>query len=257
MTWLKTLISPNVHLEPQRAPSSDQARDYCLKDRTRTAGPWELGSYQAHSAKRTDLSQFRDAILANASEASLWDTYPVQMARYPKMFQSLFTYGTRHAVPLVIPRRSRAPVVTVLIGPTRCGKTRFAYDSHSPSELYVCPITDGFWMDGYAGQEAVLLDEFTGNMPLRRFLSLLDRYPQRVPIKGGFVLWNPKWIYITSNLPPIAWYEWILYKSDGRTVKQDRTPLREAMYARFTFVYRATSSDGPLDDVTGSEYDDL
>ncbi len=256
MSWLKTLISPNVHLEPQRAPSTDQARDYCLKDRTKVAGPWELGTYEAATSKRTDLIQFRDAILTGSSEDSLWADYPTQMARYPRMFKTLFTYGTSSAVPLIIPRRSSAPTVTILIGPTRCGKTRFVYDTHGAGQLYVCPITDGFWMDGYAGQEAVLFDEFTGNMPLRRFLSLLDRYPQRVATKGAFVLYNPKYIYVTSNLAPLEWYEWILRRPDG-TVKQDRTPLREAMYERFTFVYRATSSDGPLDDVTGSDYDSL
>ncbi len=67
--------------------------------------------------------------------------------------------------------------------------------------------------------------------------------------KGGFLLWNPRWIYITSNIDPREWYEWVLSRPDG-SIKRDRTAQRTAMLARFTFVYRAESSAGPLVDVT-------
>ncbi len=246
---MKRLISPNVHLEVQRAENSDKARLYCMKEETRVAGPWELGSYVKVEVSRTDISSFRDAILNGATEHSLWMDYASQMCRYPRMFKTLYTYGTNSAVPRVIPRRDRAPTVTVLVGPTRCGKTRYVYDAHTAEELYSMPITDGLWFDGYAGQEAVLIDEFTGNMRLERFLQLIDRYAVRVACKGGFLLWNPRWIYITSNIDPREWYEWVLSHPDG-TIKRDRTAQRAAMFARFTFVYRAESSAGPLVDVT-------
>jgi hypothetical protein len=38
-------------------------------------------------------------------------------------------------------------------------------------------------------------------------LKLLDRYPFRVPVKGGYVQWVPKIIYLTSNLDPTTWYQ--------------------------------------------------
>ncbi len=170
MSFLKRIISNNCHFEVQRAEDSDKARLYCMKEETRVSGPWELGSYVKVEVSRTDISSFRDSILNGATEHSLWMDYPSQMSRYPRMFKTLFTYGTNSAVPRVIPRRDRAPTVTVLVGPTRCGKTRYVYAAHTAEELYSIPITDGLWFDGYAGQEAVLIDEFTGNMRLERFL---------------------------------------------------------------------------------------
>ncbi len=222
-----------------------------MKEETRIAGPWELGEYQALNIKRTDIADFRDAILNGSNERSLWMQYPTQMARYPRMFQTLFTYGTTAAIPRVIPRGDRAPTVTVLVGPTGCGKTRYVYDTHSAEQLYRLPVTDGFWLDGYSQQEAVLFDEFTGNMPMSRFMQLIDRYPVSVPRKGGFLLWGPpRWIYITSNLDPRDWYPQFIYRTDG-TVKQDRTRLIDAMLRRFTFVYRA---DGDVMKDVSDEY---
>lgn len=260
MTFLKNIISSNVHLEPQRAPSTDQARDYCLKDRTAVDGPWELGTYVSHTSRRKKQTayydDFRDAILSGATERSMWMDYAPQMFRFGKAFQSLYCYGTTSLVPRVIARREEPPHVTVLIGPTGCGKTRYAYDKHGPEDLYVLPITDGFWLDGYSGQLAILYDEFTGNLPLLKFLSLLDRYSISVARKGGFVLYAPDRIYITSNLAPFSWYEWILRRRDG-TVKQDRTLQRAAMYRRFSTVLYDDGTGGGMVDVTGSDYDNL
>ncbi len=249
---MKRLISSNVHCQPQYAKDSDKARLYCMKDDTRVAGPWEYGTYSKVESKRTDIDAFRDAILSGASEHSLWMQYAPQMARYRRMFETLYTYGTNSAVPRIIPRRNRAPTVTVLVGPTGAGKTSYVYEKHDAESLFSIPVTDGFWLDGYAGQPAVLIDEFTGNMPLRRFLQLIDRYAIRVPRKGGFLLWNPQWIYVTSNLDPRDWYEWILYNRDG-SLKRDRTVQRAAMFRRFSFVFRAIDSDEPFLDVT-NEY---
>ncbi len=248
MSFLKRLISPNVHLEVQRAEDSDKARLYCMKEKTRVAGPWELGDYAKVEVSRTDITHFRDAILKGATEHDLWMDYCPQMSRYPRMFKSLYTYGTTSTVPRVIPRRCRAPFVTVLVGPTGCGKTRFVYDRHDANDLYSMPLTEGFWLDGYAGHTNVLIDEFTGNMRLEKFLQLIDRYAIRVACKGGFLLWNPQRIYITSNIDPREWYEWVLTHPDG-SVKRDRTSQRDAMFRRITFIYRAVV-DGPLVDVT-------
>nr|ACC78707.1 replication protein [Gossypium darwinii symptomless alphasatellite] len=35
----------NPHLEKQRAPRTDEARDYCMKEETRVSGPFEFGDY--------------------------------------------------------------------------------------------------------------------------------------------------------------------------------------------------------------------
>ena len=39
-------------------------------------------------------------------------------------------------------------------------------------------------------------------------LRLLDRYIERVPIKGSHSWWTPKRVYVTTNIHPWDWYEW-------------------------------------------------
>jgi len=93
--------------------------------------------------------------------------------------------------------------VYVYWGATGTGKTRKVHEENPNVWVH----TDGPWFDGYQGEEAVLFDDFHGGVfKLPYLLKLLDRYPMRVPIKGGFVQWKPKRIYITSNLDPDTWF---------------------------------------------------
>lgn len=91
-------------------------------------------------------------------------------------------------------------------GLTGTGKSRCVYDMFG-KDLWTFVDDKGQWFDGYSGQTSALLDDFDGkSIPLTFFLKILDRYPLRVPVKGNFVNWRPKRIFITSNVPPSAWY---------------------------------------------------
>jgi len=107
------------------------------------------------------------------------------------------------------PVRDGPPLVLMLIGRPGCGKTRQCYMNYP--DLWEQPInmskTDTNWFDGYHGQKAVLLDEFEGHMPLNSLLKLIDRYMRQVPIKGGFVWFNPEIIMLTANQHPSEWYD--------------------------------------------------
>lgn len=91
-------------------------------------------------------------------------------------------------------------------GRTGAGKTRSVYDNlPSLDSLFV--YAGSGWFDGYDGQPIVLFDDFGGHeFKISYLLKLLDRYPIRVPVKGGFVHWAPQEIYITSNIDPHNWY---------------------------------------------------
>lgn len=86
------------------------------------------------------------------------------------------------------------------------GKTRSVWENATTEEdVFVYP--GGGWFDGFDNHPIVLFDDFGGSeFKISYLLKLLDRYPLRVPIKGGFVEWNPLEIYITSNLNPNVWY---------------------------------------------------
>ncbi len=63
------------------------------------------------------------------------------------------------------------------------------------------------WFDGYDGHKAAIFDDFRPDMcKLWMLLRLLDRYPLRIPIKGGFVQWRPTCIWITCPREPSDCY---------------------------------------------------
>jgi hypothetical protein len=70
------------------------------------------------------------------------------------------------------------------------------------------PDCTGQWFDGYDKHEDVIFDDMDVDTKLPRalFLKLFDRYPMKVPVKGGFRDWVPKRVFITSNDSPQLLY---------------------------------------------------
>ena len=81
----------------------------------------------------------------------------------------------------------------------------------------------------FAGEEAILMDDYKGEYAVNFFKRLTDRYPMKVQVKGGYVHWNPKHIYITSNHSPATWY-----------ADQDPVDI-QALARRYTSVHHVTS----------------
>lgn len=92
--------------------------------------------------------------------------------------------------------------VVCLIGKTRTNKSRSAWEAYP--DLYSKP-TGQYW-GTYDGQETVLLDDFSGDIPITELLKILDRYPLDLPIKGSHTPAFYKNVIITSNLTPEQWY---------------------------------------------------
>lgn len=116
--------------------------------------------------------------------------------------------------------------VVVYWGRTGTGKTRAVFDNVNDKEdIYVHP--GGNWFDGYDQHKIVLFDDYGGSeFKLTYLLKLIDRYPIRVPIKGGFTSWVPEEIYITSNRSPDSWYP---------NAHEEHI---DAMFRRFTNIVR-------------------
>lgn len=95
--------------------------------------------------------------------------------------------------------------VRVYIGPTGTGKSR---EAHEKDQIQWTHPGDR-WFDGYQGQERVLFDDFEGvtsGITYRKLLQITDRYPNPVPVKGGFANWRPRLIIFTTNVHPSKWY---------------------------------------------------
>lgn len=101
-------------------------------------------------------------------------------------------------------------------GPTGTGKSFKAREEaykDRPENIeeedwcWVCPVAGQrgtIWFDGYHGQPTVIFDDLRSNtISFNALLQITDVYQDfKVPIKGGFVKWIPRRIYITSPGQP-------------------------------------------------------
>ncbi len=152
--------------------------------------------------QRNDIIDFRDRIREGDSKKTLWESHPVQMAKYRHMYGD---YNLTNK-----PIRTYDLRVVLLVGKTGTGKTRTVHEMWK--SYWTMPISNGtMWFDGYDLDDNVLIDDFNGarsKVALDTYLRITDRYPIMVPIKGGFAWWMPRSIVVTSNFHPASWYDY-------------------------------------------------
>lgn len=100
------------------------------------------------------------------------------------------------------------PEVHIRVGPSRTGKTSYVYERHGFENVYLVFDNTGNWYQGYNGEPVVLFDDVRNSniLPFPKFLNITDGWPTRVSIKNGDVVWQPKYIYFTSNQQPADWW---------------------------------------------------
>jgi hypothetical protein len=170
--------------------SLKQAADYCKKD-----GLYEEWGDIPKPGKRNDLIEAVTTIQGGAPLSELVDD-PVLATTYVKYSRGLTSLRS-----LVLEKQPlNVKTVVWISGPTGVGKTRSVVDFCNENKLnYWMSGEDLKWFDRYEGQEIAVFDDFRWKHCSFSFLlRLLDRYELRVPIKGGFVRWNPKIIFITT-----------------------------------------------------------
>lgn len=193
-------IWPNIHFELRKG-TQQQAIDYCKKSETKLDGPWEFGIPGPGAGARTDIISLKTYAMSGKRKREMPDELVSTFAKYTKFY-------------LIYEGLSQSPIrldlkVLLIIGKTGTGKTRKAWDLFP--ELYSLPISTkkDLWFDGYDGQDCVLFDDFAGQIRLNELLRLIDIYPIRVPIKGGFTDFKPTKIIITTNIHPNNWYKYV------------------------------------------------
>lgn len=188
-------LLPRAHIEVRRG-SHEEARDYCAKDDN--DGFFEAGEAPSYQGKRSDLESLQNDLKTGKRLKDIADDHFGTFLKYQRGINAY-----RNVISL---RRSWVCSVVVYWGRTGAGKTKAVYENLSDiDDLYVHP--GGQWFDGYDSHQIALFDDFSGScFKISYLLKILDRYPMQVPVKGGFVSWCPKEIYITSNIDPNNWY---------------------------------------------------
>jgi hypothetical protein len=190
---LKTLLGiTTIHLSIAKGSAAENMT-YCSKE-----NPPAVFGTPMKQGNRTDLDQVKEMLKSGAPMLEVAELDFTNYVRYKRGFEG-YQKLVQESVTFDPPK------VYVHWGVAGAGKTRKVYDTHPLESIWAWG--GGQWFDGYDLHEVALFDDFDGSdISYRLLLRVLDRYPIRVPVKGGFVAWRPKVIYLTSNLSPQEWY---------------------------------------------------
>lgn len=199
---IKSKIDNNtIHIESAKG-SWLQNYTYCIKDNEYT----EIG-IPKKQGKRNDIDSIKFLFNKGYSMNQLIElTNSFQHIRF---IEKLFQYKQLSLNPI-------NKEIIYITGKSGSGKTSHAYKLLSEHNNFWRNNINLEWFDGYDNQHDVLIDEFRDNFcEFSKLLQLLDNYEIKVPIKGGFTIFNPKRIIITSTKAP-----WELYASEDEDMFQ-------------------------------------
>lgn len=158
----------------QARGTDEESKVYCSKE---DPAPWEFGEISSQG-KRTDL----DSAILTLTESSgdlkrVATDHPASYVRYHRGFAAY------RSIAFATPPRDFKTKLVVLFGPPGTGKTRAAYQLAGDNPY---PKPRGEWWDGYNQNNGVIIDDFYGWLKFDELLKISDRYPYRVPVKGGY-----------------------------------------------------------------------
>ena len=180
LSAIKKIFGNGVHAEAARNPQ--KAWEYCGKVESRVGTTCEFGKIGKSETVTEKLSK-RPVKEVLQEDPSLWRN--VRQLRDVRMLLSE-------------PRREQTSCY-LFTGDTGRGKTRIV--SRIAEFLGDVYWHDGSnWWDGFDSESAVVCDEFRGQWSPRDLLSLINYTPYRVPCKGGYINFNAKTIFLTSNM---------------------------------------------------------
>lgn len=215
-----------------------------------------LDRNESKQGARNDL---RDAMLLvrqKKPRIDLMEAQPMVVARYGAFLNSYNAELNRYTGPRF---------VVWVHGETGAGKTftfeRFA--ELNSIEYASVEISGGGFFNGYQGEQYVIIDEFRHTLlPFSTLLKILDRYRHVVSVKGSFIPWNARLIYITAPMRPEDCYP---TTEDVRQLLRrinvvgsfpaDADNVREALQGYFDSTTQSTAAGGSGEsssDVQGS-----
>lgn len=196
---------PRGHIEVARG-NRRQNIEYVRKKDTAVGDVVMLGELpdDEEKGKRNDLRAACEKIKETGSIAALVEEHPNLYIRYHGGFE-------KYAFKCMQERAGGWRNVSVIcfIGATGTGKTRKAYEIYPSCFKIEFAANTPEWWDGYSGQDALLIDDYDGGLPISRIKVILDGHPLRLPVKGGhtWAAWTR--VVITANEGVDEWYPFL------------------------------------------------
>lgn len=186
---------PTAHIE-QAEGTNVQCRDYCSKNDTRVAGPYEIGEF-AEERARNDIKSLMELISAGADNETLKGLYPNQYFRFKDKIERI----RQECVEKQFEEKIRDVEVTYVYGETGTGKTRKVLEEYGLKNVYrVTDYVKDPWF-AYKNQEVVVFEEFRGQFKIWEMLNYLDIYPLWLPSRYTNKVACFTKIFISTNIP--------------------------------------------------------
>lgn len=185
-----------------KSPNCQKVIKYCMKEKTRVAGPWSGGDLPTEDRRAGDI--ILQLIKRKRPNSEIIEQFPT-MGKNIIMIREMLTQ-TR-----VVDRRNGPPSVLFVHGQAGSGKSRYFHDMEEADKecLFIegPPETGTWFFNGYHGQHILVIDDCAPPTikNVHQYLRLLDRYPMTVHTKGGHHEFNSPIIGITSNLTWDGW----------------------------------------------------
>lgn len=201
-TTIKKQINNTLHIEKARGSDADN-QIYCRK-----SGDYFEKGEPCYQGKRTDIETCIADIKAGTTDIKeIAEKHPSVYIKYHR--------GLHNYINLVFPKEPRSFKTEVFYfwGPPGTGKSRRALEEATAAGGGIYYKPRGDWWDGYRQQDNVIIDDFYGWIKYDELLKITDRYPYRVPIKGGYEEFISKKIWITSNVDTDVLYKFVNYSN--------------------------------------------
>jgi len=204
MKFIKDIFGDKVHIEACKGSQEDNIK-YCTKVESRLEGPWEFGT-KKEPGKRNDLLKVKDEIMNGNKLSDIAldnvETY-IKYGKGIKEVKYLFDMKDKSL--------RKDMKVYVLWGTAGNGKTYKSIDMVNDNDWFkINPKPNkNLWFDGYDGENTLIIDEFNEQFPIEELLAILDIYPLRLEIKGGYTCAKWKEVIITSQFNPLEWYKYV------------------------------------------------
>lgn len=166
---------PGAHFEVRRG-TPQQAADYCRKEESRVAGPWERGEMGGQQGARADLEAAKQLIEEGASKREVYEQCSEVAAKYPRFVDALLAWRSEAAAEKVLDFSAKFPwqqeLLDVVEGPVDPRAVYWVYDgvgNHGKTYFakHLVDAHGAFYTNGgkavdltyaYAGQGIVVFD---------------------------------------------------------------------------------------------------
>lgn len=208
LKWLKTNLSQRAAFFIRRAKNVQDAIDYCKKDNNDIyeRGTPFVPDEEEKPRKSTQISLiYKDIFDNNLKKSQLIEKYQEKYFIHEKQIISMYN----HKLHMLSRSKTNKPQVHYIYGDTLTGKSSYVVEKFGMDKVYILSFSGNdkqmhqTWYDGYSGEECLLIEEYYHQMD-SNLLSLLDRYPMKLPIKGNFTYNCWDYVFFTSNYPPEA-----------------------------------------------------